>query len=208
MSKTIVYIDGFNLYYGALRNTNYKWLDLSRLCHLMLPKNQIIEIKYFTAKVKARPTDPDQPVRQQTYLRALRTIPNLSIIFGHFLSNEVTMHLAHPQPGGPTTARVIKTEEKGSDVNLATHLLMDGFHSKYEVAVLVTNDSDLLEPIKVVTQQLKRTVGILCPHQKPSQVLRHHTNFIKPIRKGVLAASQFPPTLTDAQGTFQKPAVW
>jgi hypothetical protein len=92
--KTIVYVDGFNLYYGALRGTRYKWLDLQRLSQLLLPKNQIVGIKYFTAKVSARPNDPGQPTRQQTYLRALRTVSNLEIIFGHFLAHEIYMPLA------------------------------------------------------------------------------------------------------------------
>jgi len=74
--KTIVYVDGFNLYYGSLRGTPCKWLNLQRLGELLLPQNGIIAIKYFTAKVSARPHDPDQPIRQQTYLRALHTLPN------------------------------------------------------------------------------------------------------------------------------------
>lgn len=121
--KTNVYIDGFDLYYGAVKGTPYRWLDLAKMCRLILPRNQIHAIKYFTANVTARPSDPGQTVRQQTYLRALATTPNLTIILGHFLSNTCTMPLADPQPGQPRYARVIKVEEKGSDVNLAAHLL-------------------------------------------------------------------------------------
>ena len=62
--RTIVYVDGFNLYYGAVKGTTYKWLDILRLCQYLLPKNEIIKIKYFTALVTARPSDPDQPNRQ------------------------------------------------------------------------------------------------------------------------------------------------
>lgn len=75
--RTFVYIDGFNFYYGAVKNTPYKWLDFSKLCQHLLSPNQILKIKYFTARVKARPSDPRQPIRQQTYLRALQTIPKL-----------------------------------------------------------------------------------------------------------------------------------
>ncbi|MEW6127853.1 MAG: NYN domain-containing protein [Acidobacteriota bacterium] len=125
--KTNIYVDGFNLYYGALKNTPYKWLDIHSLCRLMLPKHSIHKIKYFTAQVNARPHDPDQPVRQQTYLRALKTIPNLEIILGHFLSSEVMMLVAGCPPHAPQYIKVVKTEEKGSDVNIATHLLNDGY---------------------------------------------------------------------------------
>jgi hypothetical protein len=81
-----IYVDGFNLYYGALKNTPYRWLDIAKLCRIMLPHDTINQIKYFTALVNPRPTDPDQLTRQQIYLRALQTIPNLEIIYGHFLT--------------------------------------------------------------------------------------------------------------------------
>ncbi|MGH7816084.1 MAG: NYN domain-containing protein [Candidatus Binatia bacterium] len=203
-----VYIDGFNFFYGAVKGTPYKWLDFGKMCRLVLPNHQINKIKYFTAEVHARPHDPQQPARQQTYFRALRTTTNLEIILGHFLISKVSMLIAGSPANAPQYARVVKTEEKGSDVNLATHLLMDGFKSDYEMAVLVTNDSDLLEPIKVVRYALNLPVGLLNPHKRPSHALLPHATFIKQIRKGVLAASQFPATMTDKQGNFHKPASW
>jgi len=207
--RTFVYVDGFNLYYGAVRKTPHKWLDINKMCALLLPRNDIVRIKYFTARVSARPGDPDQPQRQQTFIRALRTIPHLDVFYGHFLAHEVTMPLAQPLPGGPKYASVIKTEEKGSDVNLATHLLWDGFRDRYQVAILVTNDSDLAEPVRIVRSELGKAVGILNPHPpKPSLTLQRCATFVKPIRQGALAASQFPRTLADADGTFSKPSVW
>lgn len=207
--KTIVYIDGFNLYYGAVKDTPYKWLDISCLCKYLLPNNQIIQIKYFTALVSARPDDPDKPVRQQIYLRALRTIPNLQIFYGHFLEHVVRMPLAHPLPNGPKIVEVIKTEEKGSDVNLASHLINDGYQARYQVAVVVSNDSDLVEPIKIIRQELNLPVIVLNPFPRhPSKELQKYATFVKPIRRGVVAASQFPPTLVDTNGVFSKPAIW
>lgn len=205
---TCVYIDGFNLYYGALRGTPYKWLNLHRMCSLLLPRHDIAAIKYFTARVAARPADPGQPVRQETFLRALRTLPAIEIIFGHFLANDVLMPVAPGQPGLPRFVRVTKTEEKGSDVNLATHLVADGFRRRYECAVLVTNDSDLLEPVRVVREELLCPVGILNPHRHPSRALLRYASFVKPIRKGVLMAAQFPAVLSDGTGSFRKPTDW
>src|SRR5438128_1238484 len=117
---TNVYVDAFNLYYGSLRGTAHKWLNLRHFCELTfpLPRNQIATVRYFTARVKARPSDPDQPKRQEVYLRALRTLPNLTLHFGHYLESRVRMRLASPPPGGPNTVEVIKTEKKGSDVNI------------------------------------------------------------------------------------------
>lgn len=206
MPRTNVYIDGFNFYYGAVRSTPYKWLNFAQLCRLMLPRENINQIKYFTARVQARPSDPDQPVRQETYLRALRTLPNLSIIFGHFLTNEVFMPVAGTNP--QTYVKVIKTEEKGSDVNIAAHLINDGYRGEYDTAIVISNDSDLVEPVRIVTQELNSKVGILNPHKKQSRELSRYASFYRPIRTGVLAASQFPTTLTDSHGTFHKPAAW
>jgi uncharacterized LabA/DUF88 family protein len=206
---TNVYVDGFNLYYGALRGTPFKWLDLGTLCRNLLPKNEIHRIKYFTARVTPRPTDPNQPARQAAYLRALSTLANVEIIYGHFLSNSVNLPLAtYSANGKQQYAQVIKTEEKGSDVNIATHMLYDGFRKNYEVAVLVSNDSDLLEPVKLIKNELGLKVGIINPHQKNSRVLHSQATFVKQIRTGVLAVSQFPPVMTDANGTFHKPPIW
>ena len=207
--KTYVYVDGFNLYYGAVKGTPYKWLDIRKLCELLLPKHQIVRIKYFTARVSGRLGDPDQPTRQQTYLRALATVPNIEVIYGHFLTNVSSMPEAGSPPGGPVKyVKVIKTEEKGSDVNLATHLLWDGFRKQYEAAVLVTNDSDLLEPVRIVRRELQLVVGILNPHRKASRVLAREASFVKQIREAALKASQFPPSLKDAHGVVTKPAAW
>lgn len=203
--KTSIYIDGYNFYYGCVKDTPYRWLDFSKLCRILLPNDDIQHIKYFTALVTSRPDDPDKPWRQRVYLRALQTIPNMEVILGSFLSHEIMMPRA---PVGSGFVSVIKTEEKGSDVNLATHLLLDGFRDDYELAVVVSNDSDLVTPIRVVTEQFGKPVGLLNPQQHVSKALLPHVMFVKNIRKGVLASSQFPPQLDDSQGRFSKPPGW
>lgn len=86
--RTSIYIDGFNLYYRALKGTPYKWLDVKQLAiNLLQPQNVITEIKYFTASVSGI-FDPSQPIRQKTYIRALKShIPEFSVYYGHFLSH-------------------------------------------------------------------------------------------------------------------------
>lgn len=118
------------------------------------------------------------------------------------------MPLAKPKRKGPKYARVIRTEEKGSDVNLATYLVRDAFRKEFEAAVLVTNDSDLREPVRIVRQELGYSVGILNPHKRTSRVLAREASFVKQIRKGVLRASQFPPELRDEHGVIRKPRQW
>ena len=122
-----MYIDGFNFFHGAVKGTQYKWLDIMALCQGMLPRDQIVKIRYFTSRTSARPGDPQQPVRQETYLRALATLPLVEIHYGHFVTRPVRLPRANRQPGESRTVEVLRTEEKGSDVNLATYLLLDAF---------------------------------------------------------------------------------
>lgn len=206
MAGVYVYVDGFNLFYGALKRTPYRWLDLRILCHEMLPQDNILAIKYFTARVSARPGDPGKPLRQEMFLRALRTLPGVSIHFGQFRTRPTKLPLSNTTP--PKFVWVDRTEEKGSDVNLAAHLLLDGFHKRYETAVLITNDSDLETPVRMVRQDLGLQIGILNPHPTHSSVLKQWANFTKRIRQSDVAAAQFPTTLTDKTGAFSKPSSW
>lgn len=173
----------------------------------MLPKNTINQIKLFTALVKPRPFDIEQPVRQQTYLRALSTLPNVEIIYGHFLTHVISMPSAESYPDKLQYVKVIKSEEKGSDVNIASHFLFDAFHNKYDIGVIISNDSDLLAPL-VMAKKLGKIVGVLNPQQKPSRVLLKEAIFFKSIRKSALENSQFPSELSDKNGIFHKPKSW
>ena len=164
---------------------------------------------YFTALVKSSPQDSAQSQRQQIYIRALETIPSLSVHYGRFLQGTRKRWLATPPAhGGPREVDILHREEKGSDVNLATHLLVDGFEGDFDVAVLITNDSDLIELIRVVRSKLGRDVGVLNPHRNTSYALRGVASFYRPVPRRALAACQFPPSLTDVRGTITKPHGW
>lgn len=205
---TIIYIDGFNVFYGALKGTTYKWLDYEALCRRLLPEDDIVKIRYFTARVSARGSDEKQPARQEIYLRALRTLPLLEIHFGHFVRRRVRMPLVNPPAFGSKTAEVFKTEEKGSDVNLATYLLLDASQKKCDTAVVVSNDSDLAEPIRVAQLYMDVTVGIVNPHAAPHRSTLMKGTFFKQLRPNVLAQVQFPEQFNDAHGVIRKPSSW
>lgn len=210
MKKTIVYIDGFNLYY-ALKKNSAKWLDLAALCERLLTDNNIVAIKYFTARSKSRVGDLDIHIRQNTYLRALALNPKIEVIFGHFLTNNVWMVKVGNRTNDYKKAekvQVIKTEEKGSDVNIASHLLVDGFQQKYEVAAVITNDSDLKVPIEMVKTVIGKTIGVICPHSQPSRELIRAASFFKAIKPETFKECQFPDNLTDKNGAFYKPPTW
>lgn len=206
--KTNVYIDGFNFYYGAVKGTSHKWLNFDTLSRKLFPKNEIHRIRYFTALVVARPPDLQQPVRQQTYLRALETVPNLSVHLGSFRTRKTRAALVNPPRRGPKTVEVWKTEEKGSDVNLATYLLLDAFQKDCEVAIVFSNDADLKQPIEIARNDLNIAVGVVNPHPPKRRSLDLQPTFFKQLRAGPLAASQFPPELRDANGSFRKPTTW
>lgn len=119
--RTNVYVDGFNLYYGAVKDTPYKWLDIRRCCELVFPKNEIAEVHYCTAIVTDAPWNPQQSLRRKTFIRALEST-GVEVRYGSFQSNLVKMPLATPPAKGSRMVDVIKTEEKGSDVALGALL--------------------------------------------------------------------------------------
>ena len=211
---TNVYIDGFNLYYRALKpNPQYRWLDLAKLSQALLPAHQINRIRYFTAIVDQRPDDPLQQRRQLLYIRALRTIPNLSIHYGQFKTRNQRRPLARPIRGFGGSVLVKNTEEKGTDVNLATYLIMDGYEGDYEQALVISNDSDLALPISMVRDKLRLPVGVVNPNPEAKGnytpvELRQAATFLRRIRRNALRNSQFPSSLSDSAGTFHKPVDW
>lgn len=210
--KTNVYVDGFNLYYGAVKGTPYKWLDLRALCEALLPTHEINRIRYFTAVVEQRPDDPHKQRRQLTYIRALRTITGLSVHLGQFRTDPRRRPLAHPIQGVPRTVEILETREKGSDVNLATNLIGDGYDNDYEQAVVISNDSDLASPVAMVSSKLHLPVGVINPSPNlrigaPKQ-LRDAATFQRRIRKKTLRDCQFPETLSDENGVITKPPEW
>ena len=113
---TNVYIDGFNLYYRALKDTPFRWLDLWHLAEVLFPQDTINRVCYFTALLNARSNNPLQPRRQLVYLRALETLPGLEIHYGKFRSGTKRRPLAEPAPGLPTSMLFRDSEEKESDV--------------------------------------------------------------------------------------------
>ena len=206
--RTQVYVDGFNLYYGALKGGTWKWLDLVELFRKVLaPQHDILAVKYFTARVSPTTADPSKQQRQETYLRALQTHrPEVSVHFGHFLTHEVRAPLAQPT-GGRRFAQVVRTEEKGSDVNLAVHLLNDGWLDAYDCAVVVSNDSDLAEGMRLAKAHHGKRIGLVSPgKRRTSQVLKDVADFTRHIREHALRSSQLPDPIP--RTNLRKPSSW
>ncbi len=214
--RTIVYIDGFNLYYGACCRVGRKWLDLSALCARLLPNDQICEIAYCTANVKKDPDDLDKQNRQRIYHRALKTIPNLKIYLGRFVGKEVKGDLLQPPPP-PPKGLVDTYEEKGTDVNLASRLLKDAHEGRFESAAVISNDGDLKMPVKIVRADLGYPVTIINPvldPRKPRSAalspnpLPQNARFIQ-MRASDVKSCQFPAELRSPKGRLLvKPPTW
>jgi len=210
--RTTIYVDGFNLYYGCLKNTDYRWLNLEELFrNILQDHHKIDKIHYFTAKLKSSSHDPTAPDRQKAYLNALRTLPAVEIHYGHFAIHQKSMPKAKPPP---KTVKVIKAEEKGSDVNLSVHLLNDAWLNKYDCAIIVTNDSDMAEALKLVKQEFPdKQIGLIPPMQKsskrPTQKLSGNADFTKDIKSKHLQNAQFPDPVHSSDGKcYYKPQGW
>jgi uncharacterized LabA/DUF88 family protein len=209
--RTAIYVDGFNLYYGCLNGNPFRWVDLKALCQTVLnPRNRITKIKYFTARVSGG--NGASAARQNIYIHALKAhIPELEVIYGHFLSHPTRMPPVDRSLG--RLVEVMKTEEKGSDVNLAVHLLDDAWKEEYDCGIVVSNDSDLAEALRLVkARDPKKVLGVLMPllnnGRRASGKLRAASDFQRQIRRTAIVNSQLPDPVVQGTTSYGKPAGW
>jgi hypothetical protein len=218
MARTIVYIDGFNLYYRALKGTPHKWLDIEAMSRAALPHTCVIaQVNYYTAHISGR-VDAGAPRRQHAYLRAIATLPTVAIHYGNFLVTRKWAGLVQPPDFRPVTtlppdaapqvAFVWKTEEKGSDVNLGVHLVRDAFRGAFDLAAVLTNDTDLVEPIRIVTQELGLPVTLLSPIARPATSLAKVVSGIRHIEP-YIGPCQLPDSIpVPGKKPIAKPVEW
>jgi uncharacterized LabA/DUF88 family protein len=210
-----VYVDGFNLYYGALKDTPLRWLNPLALASNVFPAFDCIGCKYFSAPVSAKAGSSEQALRQSVYWRALRTIPSLEIIEGHFKVRRTWARSANPPPD---MVEIIRAEEKGSDVNLASHLLVDAMAGSYDVALVISGDSDLVTPIGMLTSKFSRPVGVINPQRLsgPDRRRLRGSSQLKQVasyyRGGLtwaqLQRAMLPHGLSDNHGPISAPDGW
>ena len=143
-------------------------------------------------------------------MRALATLPGFDAHYGVFRSGVKRRPLAEPMPGLPTHVLVRDSEEKGSDVNLATRLLVDGFNGEYEQAVVVSNDADFAGAMRYVRDDLGLRVTLVNPDPRNSspRELADAATYVKRLWKSHLRRSLLPDTLRDEIGTIRKPDGW
>lgn len=203
--RVIVYIDGFNLYFGMREKgwRRYYWLDVRKLAEdLLRPGQQLVAVRYFTSRVNSTPGNPHQNRRQNTYLEALGTLPDTTIQFGHYLSKT-----AQCRQCGATW---VSSEEKMTDVNIAIALTADAFQNRFDTALLISGDSDLTGPVVQVKQffPAKRVVVAFPPARSSARLVQEaHAAFT--ISRKTLHDSQLPEQVTKADGfVLHRPTEW
>ena len=200
--RVMVYIDGFNLYFGmhAQFGKKYLWLDIKKLAQSLLITGQTLAgVKYFTSRVA---NQPEKERRQKTYLEAVQTVTHCEMFFGRYQSNSIecrTCGSVWPSP-----------KEKMTDVNIATHIIIDAYQDKYDTALLVSGDSDLIPPLRSIKENFpQKKVGVAFPPMRHSLALHEVVDFSFIVGKKKLRDSQMPDEVVRADGfILKRPTTW
>lgn len=205
MQRVVAYIDGFNLYFG-LRDRGlkpYYWLDLVGLMRSLLKKEQQLDaVHYFTARIRATPGNRADAKRQSTYLDALQTRDSLEIHYGHYLSKDVRCFSC----GNKWESH----EEKMTDVNIATRMLVDAYEDRFDTALLVSADSDLVTPVREIRSRFadKRIVAAM-PPKRASKNLRQAAHASFQIGEANIRQNQLPEKIQTPSGfVLRRPETW
>jgi uncharacterized LabA/DUF88 family protein len=193
--RTAIYVDGFNLYYW-LKPSPYRWLDIQKLVMSVVttPDRQyeVVAVKYFTARVSGTEGDPGKATRQDFYLRALAAVtPTLKVYQGEFRRQPKYMPRYLPNGEAGPTVLVWDTEEKGSDVNLSVELVNDAWCKLYDLAIVVSNDSDLERAVRI-SKKKGRTIGVLIRGDASVNSLGRFASFSKKLTFAQVEAALLP----------------
>ena len=230
------YIDGFNLYKGILQeNPEIKWLDIKGMCEAVWPQKTLDKIYYFTAGVKSRYPGDRASDRPHAYLRALES-SGVKIVKGKFvknlgwapLLNERRSHFTNPQlprrfgfiQGAITSifkeahpklpsAQIVKLEEKGSDVNLASYLLRDVFVANAQSILVISGDSDLVTPIKMAVNHGAYVKVIVPGYRQNTNDLQAAASELQRAEIDILRNHQFEDVMHAKSGKeIRRPRGW
>ena len=201
--NVICYVDGFNLYHG-LRSKGlqrYYWLDLWKLTErFLLPNQELREVVYCTSRVKK---NPPSRKRQRLYIDALEAFrPNIKTLYGHYLAKEIRCRRC-----GLT---YLRHEEKMTDVNIANQLLIDAFDNKFDTAILISGDSDLVPSIRTIRERFpEKRVFTLFPPNRTSKKLISDSHGFRNLNEKAIAQSQLPDLITNIKGKLIiRPPEW
>ena len=199
--RIIVYIDGFNLYFGMKQAgfDNFKWLNIRALSESLLKLGkEIVGIKYFTSRVS---NNPDKQKRQSTYIEALETV-GIKIYYGHYQRDAIECRRCNNVWAN--------YNEKMTDVNIATQMLVDAYQDNYDMAMLISGDSDLVPPIKAIHDLFKqKRVFVAFPPKRYNNSVALVAKGSMTIGRKKLMDHQFPPEVIKPDGfVLVKPVDW
>lgn len=234
--RTRIYIDGYNLYYGCLKGTAYKWLDLLSLFEkhvlpsaLVKDSNNLVRqsillakpsIKFFTAKIlESVAMASDSVSSQARYHTALRKLHDgrIELVEGYYAVNKMKVKIV--DAGDPDCApracaeiQAWKVEEKQSDVNLSLQAYHDAITGAIDHAVIVTNDTDIAPALQMIRNHTTVRVGLVVPttsHERlPNTELAELAHWVRThITRAELAACQLPRVIPGRKATV-KPESW
>jgi len=209
--RAIVYIDGFNLYFGLRAATGGEkkltkriyWLDIQKLAEKVARNRQLVSVKYFTARIKG---DPEKENRQNTFLDAIRWhCDNVQVFEGRYLLREMICRKCFRVSTDIACARckaiTVLPEEKKSDVNIATQMLKDAYENLFDVAYLVSADSDIVPPIEVIrSMSPSKRVVVFFPPKRYSVELKDVANNQFFITPSMLRQSRLPDEVRKPNG--------
>jgi uncharacterized LabA/DUF88 family protein len=215
MNRTIVYIDGFNFYYGmkAKYKRKYSWLDLYKFSKSILPPdNQLVLVKYFTSRVKGFPDDPLKPERQSAFIDALLTLPNFMIFEGNYQCFKPNCRYCHQETIVCSNCGhdFIKPNEKKTDVNITTELLIDAFENNCDTQILISGDSDYESPLKALRRLFPdKILYVAFPPKRKNPKLKIHSVKLIEISEEAFSQSLLPDDIVLPSGYhIRKPDSW
>jgi len=216
MKKAIVYIDGYNLYFGLLKGTPWKWLDLWRFAESLLDgRYELLEVRYFTAPIKTHPADEAATERQNAYIQAISSLSGVKTTIGFYSKNKmrapyVAAKCANCEVVEDGLVQVYKMEEKRSDVNLAVSAVIDAADNRAECFAFVTGDSDQVGAIEAIRYKYGKSVVVFNPHASGGKHLKRAATFYKNIPRDLPARCQLPDAIpVGTHGNFiRRPPAW
>ena len=204
MNRVISYIDGFNFYFGLRAKgwRQYYWLDLAAMTRSFLkPGQQFVHCHYFTAWIRQQPNGQSAR-RQSLWLDALAIRGEITCHFGHYLPKDQQCRSC----GATWTSH----EEKMTDVNIATQLLVDTYDDRYDTAIIVSGDSDLTMPVRQIRNRFpnKRLIIAFPPTRRSAELKKAaHGHFV--IGADKLRQNLLPNEITTPSGyVLKRPARW
>lgn len=223
--KTILYVDGYNLYYGLLKSTPYKWLDLVKLLGKIAHENtedlELVSVKFFTAPIKVNfaSNAGNSQKSQQDYHRALQTLyTEFSLILGYFDATEGWFPRHQKPVDRNDTVKAWKLEEKQTDVNIALDMYRDISNGKTEQVILVSNDSDLVPALKAIKEDFPSAIiGAIMPiikrgtdkSRSPNASISKYTDWTRNhVNESELEKAQLPELIPTKKKPIRKPHYW